>query len=94
VAGRSSFRASRSIEAILSGDDAWGLAESTEGRPAACAKLSFRRYANGCDSEPVPFLEGIFVRPEFRRQGAGVSLIAHIEVLSRRAESGRSVPTR
>src|SRR5262245_15639756 len=70
----------RSIEAILSGDDAWGfLAESTEGAPAAFAEVSIRKYANGCDSEPVPFLEGIFVRPQFRRQGAGARLIAHIE---------------
>jgi aminoglycoside 6'-N-acetyltransferase I len=70
----------RSIEAILSGDDAWAfLAESTEGTPAGFAEVSIRKYANGCDSEPVPFLEGIFVRPQFRRQGAGARLIAHIE---------------
>jgi aminoglycoside 6'-N-acetyltransferase I len=70
----------RSIETILSSDDAWGfLAESTEGTPAAFAEVSIRKYANGCDSEPVPFLEGIFVTPQFRRQGAGACLIAHIE---------------
>ena len=70
----------RSIEAILSGDGAWGfLAESTEGTPAAFAEVSIRKYANGCDSEPVPFLEAIFVKPQFRRQGAGARLIAHIE---------------
>jgi aminoglycoside 6'-N-acetyltransferase I len=69
-----------SIEAILSGDDAWGfLAESVDGTPAAFAEIAIRRYANGCDSQPVPFLEGIFVRPEFRRQGAGGCLICHIE---------------
>jgi aminoglycoside 6'-N-acetyltransferase I len=70
----------RSIEAILSGDDAWGfLAESTEGAPAAFAEVSIRKYANGRDSEPVPFLEAIFVKPQFRRHGAGARLIAHIE---------------
>jgi aminoglycoside 6'-N-acetyltransferase I len=70
----------RSIEAVLSGDDVWGfLAESTERTPAAFAEVSIRKYANGCDSEPVPFLEAIFVRPQFRRQGAGAGLIAHIE---------------
>jgi aminoglycoside 6'-N-acetyltransferase I len=31
------------------------------------------------DSQPVPFLEGIFVRPQFRRLGVGARLIAHIE---------------
>jgi aminoglycoside 6'-N-acetyltransferase I len=70
----------RSIEMFLCGDDAWGfLADSVEGKPAAFAEVSIRRYANGCDSAPVPFLEGIFVRPEFRRRGAGAALIAHIE---------------
>src|SRR6516225_9720579 len=70
----------RSIEDILAGDDAWGfLAESAEGTPAAFAELSIRKYANGCDSQPVPFLEGIFVRPEFRRQGVGAGLIRYIE---------------
>jgi aminoglycoside 6'-N-acetyltransferase I len=70
----------RSIEAILSGDDAWGfLAESADGTHAAFAEVSIRKYANGCDSMPVPFLEGIFVRPQFRRHGAGAGLIAYIE---------------
>jgi aminoglycoside 6'-N-acetyltransferase I len=70
----------RSIKAILTSGDGWGfLAESIDGTPAAFAELSIRKYANGCDSEPVPFLEGIFVRPQFRRQGAGARLIAHME---------------
>jgi aminoglycoside 6'-N-acetyltransferase I len=70
----------RSVEAILAGDDAWGfIAESIDGTPAAFAEVSIRKYANGCDSQPVPFLEGIFVRPQFRRQGAGARLIAHME---------------
>lgn len=70
----------RAMEAILSGDDAWGfLAEAVDGTPAAFAELAIRKYANGCDSQPVPFLEGIFVKPEFRRQGAGARLIGHIE---------------
>jgi aminoglycoside 6'-N-acetyltransferase I len=68
------------IKAILADDEAWGfIVETVEGTPAAFAELSIRKCANGCDSQPVPFLEGIFVRPEFRRQGAGARLIAHIE---------------
>jgi aminoglycoside 6'-N-acetyltransferase I len=68
------------IKAILADDEAWGfIAETVEGTPAAFAEVSIRKYANGCDSQPVPFLEGIFVRPEFRRQGAGARLIDQIE---------------
>jgi aminoglycoside 6'-N-acetyltransferase I len=70
----------REVESILADDDAWGfIAESVDGTPAAFAEVSIRKYANGCDSRPVPFLEGIFVRPQFRRQGASAQLIAHIE---------------
>jgi aminoglycoside 6'-N-acetyltransferase I len=70
----------RAIAAILASDTAWGfIAESIEGTPAAFAELAIRPYANGCDSEPVPFLEGIFVRPQFRRKRAGARLIAHVE---------------
>ncbi len=69
-----------SVEATLAGEDAWGfIAESTDGTPAAFAELAIRKYANGCQSQPVPFLEGIFVRPQFRRRGIGARLIAHME---------------
>jgi aminoglycoside 6'-N-acetyltransferase I len=70
----------RAIAAILADDGAWGfIAEAIDGTPAAFAELSIRKYVNGCDSEPVPFLEAIFVRPQFRRQGAGARMIAHME---------------
>jgi aminoglycoside 6'-N-acetyltransferase I len=70
----------RAIEDMLARDDAWGfIAESIDGTPAAFAEVSIRKYANGCDSQPVPFLEAIFVRPQFRRQGAGARLIAYME---------------
>jgi aminoglycoside 6'-N-acetyltransferase I len=73
------------IAAILAGSGAaccqtWGfIAETADGAPAAFAELSIRKYANGCESEPVPFLEAVFVRPQFRRLGIGVRLIAHME---------------
>jgi aminoglycoside 6'-N-acetyltransferase I len=41
--------------------------------------LALRKYANGCDSRPVPFLEGIWVDAAFRRRGIGARLIEHIE---------------
>jgi aminoglycoside 6'-N-acetyltransferase I len=84
--GDSPFELACGIKAILAAEDAWGfIAETIEGRPAAFAELSIRKQANGCQSTPVPFLEAIFVRPEFRLQGAGARLIAHIEafVISR-----------
>jgi aminoglycoside 6'-N-acetyltransferase I len=83
-----------SIEDMVAGNDGWGfIAESIDGTPAAFAEISIRKYANGCDSQPVPFLEAIFVRPQFRRQGAGARLIAYIETFLTRA-SANSAPTR
>lgn len=70
----------RAVAAIVADRDAWGfIAESIDGTPAAFAEVSIRKYANGCDSQPVPFLEGIFVEPRFRRRGAGARLIAYVE---------------
>jgi aminoglycoside 6'-N-acetyltransferase I len=55
------------------------IAETASGEPAGFAEIAIRKYANGCDSSPVPFLEGIWVNPQFRQQGAGRRLVAYIE---------------
>src|SRR5262249_44539180 len=66
------------IDDILRGDDAWGfVAETHDGRSAGFAELAIRRYANGCVSRPVAFLEGIWVRADPRRHGIGARLVAH-----------------
>jgi len=70
------------IDTLLAGDHAWSfVAETTEGEHAGFAEVALRPYANGCDTRPVPFLEGIWVEPRFRRQGLGAQMIAHIETL-------------
>jgi len=47
---------------------------------AGFAEVSLRSdYVNGCETSPVAFLEGIFVRPESRRRGLGRSLVAAAE---------------
>jgi aminoglycoside 6'-N-acetyltransferase I len=55
------------------GDVAVGFAEAT-----------VRAFANGCESAPVPFLEGLWVAPKWRRQGAGRALVAGIAAWARR----------
>jgi aminoglycoside 6'-N-acetyltransferase I len=48
------------------------LARSDEGEAIGFAEASLRHdFVNGCESSPVLFLEGIFVRPASR--GAGVA---------------------
>lgn len=47
-------------------------------RPIGFAEASTRPYANGCESRPVAFLEGLWVHPKFRRSGIGRALVAEI----------------
>jgi aminoglycoside 6'-N-acetyltransferase I len=68
------------IDDILDSKDAWGfLTEAADRTPVGFAEVAIRKYANGCESQPVPFLEGIWVRANLRRQGIGTSLIEHIQ---------------
>ena len=47
-------------------------------RPVGFAEASLRPYANGCDSRPVPFLEGVWVLPDERNRGIGQALVKAI----------------
>ena len=68
------------IDEILGAKDAWGfIAETPDSEPLGFAEISIRKAANGCESQPVPFLEGIWVEPRSRRRRVGARLIAHIE---------------
>jgi aminoglycoside 6'-N-acetyltransferase I len=69
----------RDIDDVLRSDRVWGFIAEVHGTPAGFAELAIRDYANGCASRPVPFLEGIFVREEFRRCRIGARLMAHVE---------------
>jgi len=67
------------IDVILRSREAWGfMAEAGDGAPAGFAEVAIRKYANGCESMPVPFLEGVWVRSDLRRQGIGRALIEHV----------------
>jgi aminoglycoside 6'-N-acetyltransferase I len=67
------------IDELLRSERVWGFIAEVDGTSAGFAELAIRDYANGCVGRPVPFLEGIFVRREFRRRGIGARLIAHVE---------------
>src|SRR5690348_6206545 len=71
---------SSAIDTVIAGDDGWGfVAETAAHVPVGFAELAIRKYANGCESAPVAFLEGIWTDPAFRRRGIGARLIKHIE---------------
>ena len=68
------------VDEIIEGKDYFGfVAETDDGRAAGFAEVAIRPYANGCDTHPVPFLEAIFVKPEYRRQRVAAQLIAFIQ---------------
>lgn len=56
------------------------IAVSFEGGAIGFAEAAIRHdYVNGCDASPVVFLEGIYVIPDMRRQGAAKALCNSIE---------------
>ena len=55
------------------------IAHDDDGRAIAFAEASLRHdYVNGCDTSPVCFLEGIFVRSGARRSGLAAALVDEV----------------
>lgn len=56
-----------------------------DGVPAGFAEYSLRDYANGCHSQPVPFLEGIWINENYRSQGIAKALVQYLETKAKMA---------
>jgi aminoglycoside 6'-N-acetyltransferase I len=56
-----------------------------KGRLVGFLELDFRKYAPGCRSSPVAFIEGWYVEPESQGQGIGRALIEAAEAHARAA---------
>ena len=68
------------IDRMLADNAAWAfIVETAPGSSTAFAEVTLRKFANGCETQPVPFLEGIWVRDGLRRQHIGSALIRFIE---------------
>lgn len=59
------------------------VAERRDGSLAGFLELSLRPYAEGCESTPVPFIEGWFVDAEDRGSGTGRALVSAAEEWAR-----------
>jgi aminoglycoside 6'-N-acetyltransferase I len=53
--------------------------ERPDGRVGGFISVSLRPWAQGCDSEPVPFVEGWYVAADLRRTGVGRALVEAVE---------------
>ncbi|MBV1865141.1 MAG: GNAT family N-acetyltransferase [Rhodobacteraceae bacterium] len=49
------------------------------------AEYALRDYANGCHSQPVPFLEGVWVSDDYRSRGIARALVQYLEKKARMA---------
>jgi aminoglycoside 6'-N-acetyltransferase I len=63
--------------------DAVFVSPGAGGRLLGFVEVSLRRYAEGCDTSPVGYLEGWYVAPSARRQGIGRALVAAAEAWAR-----------
>jgi aminoglycoside 3-N-acetyltransferase len=66
------------ISEQLRDDSFFAIGAEIHNQVIAFAEVSIRKFANGCDSSPVPFLEGIWVHPDYRRNGIGHQLILSV----------------
>lgn len=61
------------------GDDAVLVWQRDDGTLGGFVAYGVRAYGDGCDSQPVPWIEGWWVAPALRRAGVGRALIAEVE---------------
>jgi aminoglycoside 6'-N-acetyltransferase I len=73
------------LEILDGGEHSWGLrqagivAETTDGRLVGFVEVNLRRFADGCDTNPVGYIESWYVESDWRRRGVGRRLIAAAE---------------
>lgn len=59
------------------------VAERSPGQLAGFIEIGLRPYAEGCETTPVPFIEGWYVDADLRRSGVGTSLVRAAEEWAR-----------
>ena len=68
------------FERLTEGDDSACFIQYADDTPVGFAQCQLRRdYVEGTDTSPVGYLEGIFVREEYRRRGYARALLNRCE---------------
>jgi aminoglycoside 6'-N-acetyltransferase I len=75
-AGDEAIGLAEDIDMMLA-DKAWGAFAATapDGALVGFIELYERNYAEGCDTAPVTYVEGIWVAPDWRRRGVARRLL-------------------
>ena len=78
--GHSRVELATEFAALLDAGDAAVFGWQEEGRWEAFAQCQLRRdYVEGCETSPVGYLEGIFVREPFRGRGVARALLTECQ---------------
>ena len=64
------------IDDMLAGGDWAAFGAEADGRLVGFIELFERNYAEGCATSPVPYVEGLWVAEDHRRQGIARALVA------------------
>jgi len=59
------------------------VAERAAGALCGFAEVGARAFADGCDTQPVAYLEGWYVDADVRHQGVGTALLRGVEAWAR-----------
>lgn len=73
----------KEIEEVLSSERTTAFIALDGDRAVGFAEVSTRDYVEGCTTRPVGYLEGIYVRPDFRKKGIARALVCTAESWSR-----------
>jgi aminoglycoside 6'-N-acetyltransferase I len=71
------------VEALLEDLQQAAFVAEVEGELVGFVEVGLRPYAEGCETSPVGYLEGWYVRPPWRRQGVGRVLVERAEAWAR-----------
>ena len=79
-------RVTAMMRALWPGGDSYDFSDETvlvwagdDDAPGGFISFSLRPWAEGCESTPVPYIEGWWVEPQLRRQGVGRALMSAVE---------------
>jgi aminoglycoside 6'-N-acetyltransferase I len=71
------------VEALLQDPRQAAFVAEEEGELVGLVEVSLRPYAEGCETSPVGYLEGLYVIPAFRKRGIARLLVQEAEAWAR-----------